>query len=166
MNLTIRRADQSDAEWITAILQAAFGPVASQFGLTRENCPSHASFATANLVRQQMDRCVQIFLGMKEGMPVACVALRMQSGKSAKMKRLAVLPESQGLGIGQQLVAHAESVVRRKSFVAVEIGIIAGHGALIEWYRRKGYVETHQAVFPQLPFAVQYMTKGLTTGLV
>jgi GNAT superfamily N-acetyltransferase len=99
-------------------------------------------------------------------MPVACVALRMQSGKSAKVKRLAVLPESQGLGFGQQLVAHAESVARRRSCVAVEIGIIAGHAALLDWYRRQGYVETHQAVFPQLPFTVQYMTKGLTADLV
>lgn len=163
MNLTICKADPSDAERIAAILQAAFGPVASQFGLTRENCPSHTSFATADLIRQQMD---QTFLGMKEGKPVACIALRLKPGKSAKMKRLAVLPEFQGQGIGRCLVAHAESVARRKSSVKIEVGIIAAHAALLDWYSRQGYVETYQTEFPQLPFTVQYMTKGLTTDLV
>lgn len=162
MSLVIRRAGRSDAERITAILRAAFGPVAVQFGLTRENCPSHTSFTTTDLVRREMDLGGQTILGMIEETPVACVALRMQAGKVAKMKRLAVLPEWQGRGIGQNLVAYAESVANQKVFEHIEVGIIAEHTALLEWYRKQGYAKTHQAVFPQLPFTVQYMTKRLS----
>lgn len=165
MSLTIRKADPSDAGQIAAILQAAFGPVASQFGLTKENCPSHTSFIAAEFVRREMSQDVQTFLGMSEGRLLACVALRLQPGKRAKMKRLAVLPENQGQGIGQRMVASVESVARQGAFANIEIGIIAEHVALLDWYRRQGYVETHQAVFPQLPFTVQYMTKKLRTGL-
>lgn len=161
MSLTISQATRADAGRIAAVLRAAFAPVATRFGLTRANCPSHTSFATADAVAREMDQGIQSYLGELGETAVACVALRMQAGTGAKMKRLAVLPDRQGKGNGRQLVAYAESVARRNLFPAIEVGIIAEHTALLDWYKELGYVELRREVIPRLPFTVLTLIKDL-----
>jgi GNAT superfamily N-acetyltransferase len=108
-----------------------------------------------------MNEGTQTCLGLLGDMLVASVGLRIQAGKSAKMKRLAVLPVWQGRGIGRQMAAHAESVAIRNTFRTMEIGIIAEHATLLDWYRNQGYVELQREVIPHLPFTVLTMIKDL-----
>ena len=56
------------------------------------------------------------------------------------------------------MVRHVIEVARFSGIGTVSIGIIAAHAELKSWYVRKGFKEGETRDFPQLPFAVTYLT--------
>ena len=89
------------------------------------------------------------------------MALEQAGPEVCYLERLAVIPAQQRLGFGRALVDHVLDAARLLGARQVDIGIIAEHFELKEWYKKIGFVEQRKAHFPHLPFEVLFMSKTL-----
>jgi 3-methyladenine DNA glycosylase AlkD len=87
-----------------------------------------------------------------------CVALEQANPEVCYLERLAVLPNKRRQGFGKALVMHVISAAKILAAHRVDIGIIAEHTELKNWYRGPGFVEGQSKEFPHLPFRVTFMS--------
>jgi ribosomal protein S18 acetylase RimI-like enzyme len=68
--------------------------------------------------------------------------------------RLCVDPEAQGRGYGRQLMDFVEAYATRRRYSSVRLDAYSGNPAAVALYRRRGYREAGQVMFPRrsLPF--------------
>jgi GNAT superfamily N-acetyltransferase len=69
-----------------------------------------------------------------------------------------VLPNQRHLGFGKALVTHVLSKAKLLGVHRVDIGIIAEHTELKNWYKGIGFIEGESKEFPHLPFRVTFMS--------
>jgi len=75
---------------------------------------------------------------------------------------VAVTPERQGTGLGQELLAFAEDVANKRGFETIELFTNAKMERNIRIYGKCGYVETRRRAHPMLASTVVvYMEKKL-----
>ncbi len=157
----IRLCDMSSANDVAdaaRVIRESFTTVARDFALTRDNCPTHASFQTDDGLRERFIRPgAQAYLLLLRGRAVGFVGLLPDKDQALELTRLAVLPNHRADGLGSLLVQYALTTARLQDARAVTIGIIAENERLIAWYRARGFVETERKRFPNLPFGVCYM---------
>jgi len=157
--ITVRQADTTDIPRIVGIIRKAFYEVAVRFGLSEANCPKHPSNCKAGWIEEAMGKGARYFLLESDGLSCGCVALEQASPKICYLERLAVLPAQQRRGYGRALVDRVLDEVRLLGSHQVDIGIIAAHTEVKNWYRKIGFVEQRRAHFPHLPFEVLFMSK-------
>jgi GNAT superfamily N-acetyltransferase len=157
----IRRiASESEIEESAAVVRAAFAGIATEFGLTQTNCPSHPAFLTADALRAMRDRGSTMF-GLFEGeRQVGFVAVEKASEAVHCVEKLAVLPEHRHAGYGRRLMEFASEHVRAAGGRTVSIGIVNENRVLKDWYLSLGFRETGAKRFPHLPFEVCFMEKS------
>jgi len=155
--MKIRATTLQDASTLAHLISSANRDVAAQFGLTRENCPKHPSFCTADWVLADMARGECYFLAEDASGPMACVAFEPAGAGLAYLNRLSVLPAQQCQGVGAQLVQHVLQLASATASQRVSIGVIAQHIALQRWYSQLGFVAAETKHFAHLPFSVTYM---------
>lgn len=155
--MNIRAANPQDASTLAQLISAANRDVATQFGLTLENCPKHPSFCTADWVLADMARGACYFLAEDSTGPIGCVAFETAGAGLAYLNRLSVLPAQQRQGVGAQLVQHVLQLASAAACQRVSIGVIAQHIALQHWYSQLGFVTAETKHFAHLPFSVTYM---------
>src|SRR5207248_10504924 len=73
-----------------------------------------------------------------DGRPVGCLRFVFADG-DLHVRRVAVLPELQGRGIGSALMAWAEAEAARRGLPAVRVGVRLALARNLAWYRRLGY---------------------------
>jgi diamine N-acetyltransferase len=153
--MTIRPIEPSEgvAE-CAAVIRASFSTVAGQFGLTKENAPSHPSFLTAEALSLQREKGASLF-GLYDGeAQLGCVAI--EPSKTAErtfyLERLAVLPECRHRGYGRSLLDFAAAEIGKRGGKVTGIAIIDEHAELKRWYQGYGFVEIRTQRFPHLPF--------------
>jgi N-acetylglutamate synthase-like GNAT family acetyltransferase len=161
MEITIRQAAEADISRLVEIIRNAFFDVAVRFGLTEANCPKHPSNCQAGWIEQALANGARYFLLESDRLSYGCVALEQAGPEVCYLERLAVLPALQGRGYGRALVDHVLEEARLSGTRQVDIGIIAQHFELKEWYKRIGFLEQRTAYFPHLPFEVLFMSKIL-----
>jgi N-acetylglutamate synthase-like GNAT family acetyltransferase len=157
----IRQAVREDAAKLAEMIRRAFRTPAERFGLTPEDCPRHSSNCTAEWVRDAMAEGVSYYLLEADGEPVGCVALEEADQEIGYLKRLAVLPEHRGRGLGGMLVERVFAEARRRGLRRVSIGLIAGEPELPEWYGRRGFRAVETRTYEHLPFEVLIMCAEL-----
>lgn len=155
--MNIRAASPQDASTLAWLISAANRDVATQFGLTVENCPKHPSFCSADWVLAGMARGECYFLAEDDSGPIGCVAFEPAGAGLAYLNRLSVLPARQRQGVGARLVQHVLQVASAAACQRVSIGVMGEHQALQRWYNRLGFVGTETKHFAHLPFSVTYM---------
>jgi ribosomal protein S18 acetylase RimI-like enzyme len=161
-NCAIRRACPDDAPLVAEVIRRSFAGPARRFGLTPENCPTHASNCTEEWVASAMADGARFYLLEQAGRACGCVALERASDDACYMERLAVLPERRRRGLGSTLVEHAMLEAQRMGVGRLEIGLIAGQTDLRRWYERRGFRVTRQGVcYDHLPFEVTFMAAEL-----
>ena len=153
----IRACTQADIDILVEIIQNAFRDVAERFGLTRENSPRHPSNCRADWLQRDMNRGITYCLLNKDDQNVGCAALEQVSNDLCYLERLAVIPAQRRHGLGAALVNHVLSAASALGVHRVEIGIIAEHTELKEWYGKLGFVEMESKDFPHLLFRVTFM---------
>jgi GNAT superfamily N-acetyltransferase len=153
--------DITDADALARLIAAAFADVAVRLGLTRESCPGHTSFITADEVRRGMGFGNLYFEAFSGEVPCGTVAIRLPKNGVSTLEKLAVLPDFRHRGIGRQLVERAFDAVRTTGATAVEIGIIAKQTDLRGWYERFGFQATRHAHYDHLPFDVLHMRRTI-----
>jgi ribosomal protein S18 acetylase RimI-like enzyme len=68
-----------------------------------------------------------------------------------------VLPHYRRRGYGRVLIDYCLAQARLRLAKRVEVGVIADHWTVVEWYRRMGFKFKQRARFNHLPFAVTFM---------
>jgi GNAT superfamily N-acetyltransferase len=159
--IDIRTARNDDAERLATLIASAFVDVAERFGLTRENCPGHTSFISADEVRRGMGFSNRYFMASDGGVPCGAIAIRMPCAGISIVEKVAVLPAFRRCGIGRCLMEHTIGEARQCGATAVEIGIIAAHAELRSWYERLGFLPTRLMHYDHLPFDVLHLQKAL-----
>ena len=157
---------KADIPTMVQIIRKAFYDVAVRFGLTEDNCPRHPSNCKPDWIEEALTKGVRYFILDSKGLSCGCVALEQAGPEVCYLERLAVLPAKQHRGYGRALVDHALDKAGVSGAHRVDIGIIAAHNELKDWYRKIGFVEQKKATFPHLPFEVLFMSKALGPGPV
>jgi N-acetylglutamate synthase-like GNAT family acetyltransferase len=161
MGFLIRPATEVDIPTMVKIIQNAFYNVAVRFGLTETNCPKHPSNCKPDWIEDALAKGVRYFILDSDGDSCGCAALEQGSPEVCYLERLAVLPAHQRQGFGRAVVDHVLEEARLSGARQVDIGIIAEHFELKEWYKKIGFIELRKAHFPHLPFEVLFMSKRL-----
>ncbi len=157
MSVELREAAGKDIPTLTSLIRKSFRDVAERFGLTPQNSPTHPSNCADEWIKTALSKSVKYFILESSGIPCGCVALEQASVEVCYLERLAVLPECRKNGFGSLLVRHAISEAKKLHVQRVEIGIIAAHIELKDWYERLGFQVRNTAEFDHLPFAVAFM---------
>jgi N-acetylglutamate synthase-like GNAT family acetyltransferase len=166
LEISIKPATAKDIPELVGIIRNAFFEVAVRFGLTEANCPKHPSNCRPDWIKEALAKGVRYFILDSDGDSCGCVALEQASLEVCYLERLAVLPVLQRRGYGRALVDHILEEAKLSGARQVDIGIIAEHFELKEWYKKIGFVEQRKAHFPHLPFEVLFMSKTLDIELV
>jgi N-acetylglutamate synthase-like GNAT family acetyltransferase len=158
MNPKIRTCTQDDVGVLVDTIRKSFQDVAERFGLTPENAPWHPSNCQEEWIKKDIDRGVLYFVMENEGLVSGCIAIEKANPEVCYLERLAVHPERRQQGFGKALVKHVLSQAKLLNVHNVNIGIIAEHTELKNWYRKIGFVEGKSKEFPHLPFRVTFMS--------
>jgi len=120
---------------VGALIRRSFATVASQFGLTPQNCPSHPAFlmdeALSNSLYQHGVLC---FGSFAEEKLIGFVAIWPKARHTYELTRLCTAPEFRHLGIGRALLDAAAAHARSNGARNIEIAIIDEHEQLKAWY--------------------------------
>jgi len=140
---TFRTATTSDAQSIAKLVNWAYRPEPGAIGWTHESALVSGNRINATQVMAVMARpCSVILLGLKDSEIVACVHAEKDGGNS-QIGMLAVHPSLQGVGIGKQMLAHAEShameIFGAEKFTML---VVCGRSELVAYYLRRGYQKT------------------------
>jgi putative acetyltransferase len=82
---------------------------------------------------------VRFFIARLNGKPVGCVALVISDDRTAELKRMIVLPEARGCGIGSSLLKRAEVAAAEEGAGAIRLETGPRSRKAISLYRRHGY---------------------------
>jgi ribosomal protein S18 acetylase RimI-like enzyme len=147
----------------TALLRAAFGTVAQEFGLTEDTAPSNAAFTTLENLQRHVQQGMSLFGMFHEKSLVGCVAIKKSKANELVyyVERLAVAPDRRHAGFGGQLLQFALETIRRNGGRTASIGVMDNNDALKEWYRSKGFVQHDCRRVAHLPFKVCFMSTEL-----
>jgi ribosomal protein S18 acetylase RimI-like enzyme len=69
-------------------------------------------------------------------------------GRPAVIHRLAVHPDSQGRGIGKQLLLYAEELAKSQEYTSIRLDAYSANPAAIKMYERADYSPVGQIQFP------------------
>ncbi len=158
MSSKIRTCSQEDIGVLAETIRMSFQDVAERFGLTQENSPRHPSNCTEDWIQKDMERGVIYFIIENGSMVSGCVALELANSEVCYLERLAVLPNQRHRGFGKALVTQVLSKAKLLGVHRVNIGIIAEHTELKNWYKGIGFVEGESKDFSHLPFNVTFMS--------
>ncbi|MEN6467823.1 MAG: GNAT family N-acetyltransferase [Smithella sp.] len=153
----IRVGTKEDIDVLVDIIQDSFLDVAERFGLTPQNSPTHPSNCRPEWLLREFNRGVVFYILENDGQPVGCAALEKINDEVCYMERLAVLPRERRKGFGEALVMHVLTNARLLHVHRVQVGIIAEHQELYDWYEKLGFEEVSKRQFPQLIFQVTFM---------
>jgi diamine N-acetyltransferase len=143
----------------TGIIRDSFRTVATQFGLTQQNCPTHPSFITVDQLIGLRKRGLTFFGLFAVGTQVGFVAIEKAGTGLFYLEKLAVLPAFRHQGFGTAMVKQTLDYIKMNSGHKVSIGIIDEHASLKNWYQKLGFGQTGSKKFAHLPFTVCFMEK-------
>jgi diamine N-acetyltransferase len=159
MTFSIRSATKKEVSLLATLISNSFRDVAERFGLTPDNCPTHPSNCTTAWIEKALEEGITYYILEMDGKPCGCAALEQISQKICYLERLAVLPQFRRQGFGKALVNHVCREAKKLGARHVEIGTIAEHTELNEWYKKLGFQLKNTAEFEHLPFRVTFMSK-------
>lgn len=140
---TLRLATTLDAEAIAQLVNNAYRPTSGASGWTHESdFVSGSRTTTAQVVELMSKPDSVVIVGFKKAVLVACVHVEKYSNTS-HLGMLAVSPDTQGAGVGKQILAHAEQYAsthfNAQKFILV---VVSARHELIAFYLRRGYQKT------------------------
>lgn len=128
----------------TELLNLAFSTVASEFNLTKQNCPPNNAFIISEELKPQLTEVKKFYCYFLDTIPVGFIAIEksMRAENLYYIKNVAVHSEYRHKNIGKQLMAFAIKRIKDQGGNAISIGIIDSNSCLKEWYKQLGFKET------------------------
>ena len=139
------------------VIRQSFITVARDYGLTKENFPSHWSFATNERLAEKIKDGYYPFGYFENGKIVGFVALTDLGESIYEMGTLSVLPHKRHLGYGKALMDFCKQKVREFGGKKIVISLADTHAVLKNWYTANGFVHTETKIFKHIPLPVGYM---------
>ncbi|MGZ4806226.1 MAG: GNAT family N-acetyltransferase [Ilumatobacteraceae bacterium] len=131
----VRAADHTDLAGVVACVNAAYEGYVAAIG--RKPAPMVADYA--QLID---DGWVQVAVSGDE---VLGVIVMWPEQDHLYVDNVAVLPEAQGRGVGSALLQVADITARESDRVEIRLYTNAAMTANLDYYPRRGYIETHRA---------------------
>lgn len=141
--LTFRHARHADIPLLVELVTSSYRGDASRVGWTTEadlldGARIDGERLTADIERPQS----VILLGEENGEILACAHVAVDDG-TGYFGMFSVWPDRQGKGIGKQMLAEAERIVREEfGQRTLRMTVIDVRDALIDYYARRGYQRT------------------------
>lgn len=139
----IRKAELTDAEAVTKLVNQAYRPEVGSEGWTHESALVNGD----RIDHKKVAAAIQsgtVLVGSNERGLVGCVQVEVVD-RAAHIGMLAVDPSLQTLGVGKLLLAHAEELAVQKFNAQVGVlVVIAARTELVEFYLRRGYSKTDE----------------------
>jgi len=160
----IRRISvQEDFSIHTRVLNAAFGTIADQYGLTKENSPTNNAFITSEMLKSQLTANREFYSYEEDAKAIGFIAIEkaLNDPGTFYLEKVAVLPEYRHKHIGRHLMAFATTRIKELGGKRISIGLIDSNAVLKQWYEKQGYVAFGSKSFDHLPFDVCFMEKFL-----
>jgi ribosomal protein S18 acetylase RimI-like enzyme len=164
--LRIRAAQPADADVLTALIRSAYRGDDSRAGWTSEADLVEGERINAGQVRAMITGAGSLMLVGEDAdvsQIVACCQLRNEGAGLAYFGTFAVSPQTQGAGLGRQLMAEAERLaVSSFGATRLEMTVLAPQDKLIAYYERRGFHPTGETrPFPADPTYARPLRDGL-----
>lgn len=101
----------------------------------------------AGQIAREMEEGVAWELALSDDRPIGFFSLGLEEPARAKLHKLYVLPERQGAGLGQALLARAQALAAARGASEICLQVNKRNTRAIRAYERAGYVVERSAVF-------------------
>jgi ribosomal protein S18 acetylase RimI-like enzyme len=141
--LKFRRATAADIPTLVALVTSAYRGDASRQGWTTEADILDGNRIDPEVLRGDIERArSQVLVASRNDGILACAHICEQDG-AGYFGMFAVNPALQNAGIGREVLAEAERIVREEFALPVmRMTVIDLREELIAWYERRGYRRT------------------------
>lgn len=156
MNLSIRKADISDAKIICALGVTTFYEAYFEFDdsndlaeyvlenfsvgqIERELKDNNSTFHIA-----QIERSAVGYAKLRENAPAECLA----GENTIEIQRVYILEKMRGKGVGAALMKKCFDEARRKNYESVWLGVWEQNLAAQKFYRKYGFQKVGEITFP------------------
>ncbi len=142
--IVFRRADQTDASAIVALVNSAYRGDSSRAGWTTEADILGGQRTDFDEIAQQINEAGSEFLlSLRDGEVIGSVHLLRQDACTAYLGMLVIKPGLQGQGLGSRLLDKAERFLKNKwSVSCLQMQVITLRDELIAFYERRGFKRT------------------------
>jgi putative acetyltransferase len=129
--------------------------------ITELNAALHAltppEFCYHMTVEQMAGADTTVFIARREGVAIACGALRRDAGGVGEVKRMYTRPQYQGQGIGGRILDRIEALARREGFKRLVLETGDRHPAAWRVYERGGFNRSGPVLdYPDTGYSVFY----------
>jgi GNAT superfamily N-acetyltransferase len=142
-NLSV--ATDADVPAVVSLINLAFRGHGENAGWTIEEEYIEGTRITEDLLREDLSakpHATLLLWHQAEGVLLGCVWLEPQSSGIWYLGLLAVDPREQKAGLGRKLLEAAERWARERGAIEIRMTVVHLRRALIEWYKRRGYILT------------------------
>ena len=138
-----RAATEADIDAIVALVTSAYRGESSRAGWTTEADLLDGARIDPEVLRADIDRAgSRVVLAERDGALLACAHVAVD-GDAGYFGMFSVVPGLQGGGIGKQVLAECERIVRDDwRLPAMRMTVIDVRDELIAFYQRRGYRRT------------------------
>jgi ribosomal protein S18 acetylase RimI-like enzyme len=154
---------QDDFQLLSELLNDSFITVANEFGITKDNCPSHNAFINSETLKSKLTSNREFYRLEEDGNSIGFITIEKADKKrdTFYIEKVAVHPDHRHKGLGKRLMDFATKRIIESNGKKVSVSLIDSNKILKDWYKKQGYIETGTKVFDHLPFKVCFMDKEL-----
>jgi ribosomal protein S18 acetylase RimI-like enzyme len=146
-----------EVEQCVDVIRQGFGTVASDFGLTVENCPTNGAFMNTDRLKADINKGKLMYVLCEADKIVGFMELEKIDSNKFELQKITVLPKFRHHGYGREMLDFAKEKVAELGGSYITIGIIEENTTLKEWYIKNGFIHNGTHVFNHLPFTVGYL---------
>jgi putative acetyltransferase len=132
--IRIRDLEEADLPAVQALVERVLG----EFGFTAQVGGVERDLREAR--DRYGGRAAGFWVADEGGEVVGSVAVRPRDGATCELKRLYLLPERRGTGLGQRLYEHAEAFARSAGYERIWLDSSRRFARAHGLYRRNGFV--------------------------
>lgn len=143
--LTFTVATDADVPEVVSLINLAFRGRGEDAGWSIEEEYIEGTRITEDLLREDMaakSHATLLLWRMADGWLLGCVWMEPEQHGIWYLGLLAVPPRQQKSGLGRKLLEAAENWARMRGATEIRMSVVNLRVALIEWYKRRGYVLT------------------------